>query len=100
VVGHARAGAHAREADAKKTTNGNAKRGTQLPRTFALTGDMRRWAKETFGAGPPLAEEFQRFCDYHRARGSVFRDWEAAWRNWMRKAVEYAEERHGSTAAR
>ena len=29
------------------------------------------------------------FRDHHRAKGSTMKDWDAAFRNWLRKAVEY-----------
>jgi hypothetical protein len=65
------------------------KRAVPLPTIMTLTPEMRRWAQTTFGSGPSLQAEFDKFCDYHRAKGSVFRDWDAAWRNWMRNAVRY-----------
>lgn len=33
-------------------------------------------------------EEFQAFRDYHKSRGSVFKDWRAAWRTWVRNAAK------------
>ncbi len=38
--------------------------------------------------------EFAKFRDYHRARGTRFTDWLAAWRNWARKAIEMKETSH------
>lgn len=32
--------------------------------------------------------EARKFRDYHRSKGTMFVDWMAAWRNWIRKAVE------------
>lgn len=33
------------------------------------------------------------FLDYHRAKGSRFADWNAAWRNWMRRVEKYSARR-------
>lgn len=34
--------------------------------------------------------EFIRFVDFHRAKRTVFVDWSAAWRNWVRRSAEFA----------
>ena len=33
--------------------------------------------------------EFQKFRDHHLARGSLMKDWMAAWRTWLRRGDEY-----------
>lgn len=38
-----------------------------------------------------LAEQRDAFVDYHTAKGSVYKDWDAAFRNWCRNAVKFAE---------
>jgi hypothetical protein len=40
-----------------------------------------------------VERETAQFLDYHRARGSVFKDWAAAWRTWMRNAAKFQPER-------
>ncbi|WP_157043615.1 hypothetical protein [Nitrobacter hamburgensis] len=37
------------------------------------------------------ANEFDRFIDHHRAKGSTFADWEAASRTWLRNSVKFAQ---------
>lgn len=77
-------------------------RGSRLPNGFRATEEMHAWAeRET----PVVAvvSETERFCDYWRgvpgAKGRKL-DWEATWRNWMRKAGEYAQPRtNGNTPA-
>lgn len=74
-------------ADKPRTT----KRGTRIPDDFAVTDDMIAWAREhTPHVG---ARETEAFVDYWRsapgAKG-VKVDWEATWRNWMRRAQENA----------
>ena len=32
--------------------------------------------------------------DHHKAKGSKFADWSAAWRTWATKAVEFARKDH------
>jgi hypothetical protein len=46
------------------------------------------WAKEKF---PEVDEpkEREKFVDYWRSRGEARKDWDAAYRNWIRKAAEY-----------
>jgi hypothetical protein len=38
-------------------------------------------------------DEFERFADYHRAKGSVFANWDAAWRTWVRNGIKFDSER-------
>lgn len=37
-----------------------------------------------------LREELPKFSDYHRSKGSVMKDWQAALRNWIRNAAKWA----------
>jgi hypothetical protein len=39
--------------------------------------------------GVDLRREFEKFCDYNRAKGNVYKDWHLALNNWIRKAAEY-----------
>ncbi len=68
------------------------RRGTRIPADFAITDSMTAWAAEKIPPDVDLLEETQRFRDYWTAipgaRG-VKLDWEATWRNWMRKAAEF-----------
>lgn len=64
-------------------------RGSRLPDDFAVTDEMRQWARAKVPAVP--ASEHERFCDYWRGQpGAKGRkvDWVATWRNWMRKAAD------------
>jgi hypothetical protein len=65
----------------------------QFPEDFAVTAELRTWAVD--GGVGDVDRETLAFADYHRAKGTVFRDWHAAWRTWMRNAVKFAGERHG-----
>ncbi len=73
------------EAVAKATP----KRATAAPSAFLLDDDLRRWATEN-APSVDLDRETARWLDHHRAKGSTFKDWRAAWRTWMSRAVDYA----------
>lgn len=59
------------------------KKGSQLPESFQPKECHQQLAAEL---QVDLATEFAAFTDYHRSRGSVFKDWDAALRNWLRNA--------------
>jgi uncharacterized protein YdaU (DUF1376 family) len=64
------------------------KRACQLPSNFepVLTEIAQQHADRL---GPSrLANELQRFRDYHAARGSTMKDWQAAFRTWLSNAVD------------
>lgn len=44
-----------------------------------------------------IDDEAERFRDYHLARGSRFRDWDAAWRTWIGNALKFAASRGGNS---
>lgn len=69
------------------TARNDTRRGTRIPADFRATTDMITWAREhTPGVG---AAETAAFIDHFTAapgvRGSKV-DWQATWRNWMRRA--------------
>lgn len=71
-----------------RTTQG-AKRATALPDGFTITDQMRAWARDN----TPLVDldvKLGEWMDYWRGRGATMKDWEATWRNGMRKQQEFA----------
>jgi len=67
----------------------------RLPETFALTPERQATARAE-AVNPE--REFARFCDHWRAAsGSTARkhDWDAAWRNWCRKAKDMVPRPNG-----
>jgi hypothetical protein len=78
----------------KELTTGSRKRATQAPTDFEITDAMRAWAREK-APGVNLDTETERFLNHSRAKGSAWKDWNAAWRNWMLKAAEYAPTGNG-----
>lgn len=78
------------DAPAGPTPAAKAKRSTGAPDHIAVTDDMRTWARTKGLDASRLATETERFLDHHRAKGSTFKDWTAAWRTWMSRSVDYA----------
>ena len=44
--------------------------------------------------------ETDKFCDFHIAKGSIYKDHQAAYRNWCRNAIKFSAERRASSANR
>jgi hypothetical protein len=62
-------------------------RATQLPSNFAPKD------ADNFAEKYPelyLQETLEAFLDHHTAKGSTFKDWDAAWRTWCRNAKKWA----------
>lgn len=75
-------------------------RATVLKHGWQPSEGLVLWAKEKY---PTIdsAYETDKFRDYHSAKGSAFKDWDAAWRNWMRNANAYqANTRTSSSGSR
>ena len=69
-----------------------AKRATSIPDPFALEDtfvDALRKKHPSLDIG----EQIDAFVDFHTAKGSVFKSWDAAFRTWCRNAVKFAEPR-------
>jgi len=55
---------------------------------FVPTDSSLKWAA-TKTLSYLVDLETEKFINYHQSRGTKFKDWQAAWRNWMLKAQEY-----------
>jgi len=64
-----------------------AKRRKQLPDDFMPSDAGMQFAAER---GLNVGEELQKFSDFHRAKGSVMLDWQAAWRTWASNAKTFS----------
>jgi hypothetical protein len=62
------------------------KRAHALPDDFQVTELMAAWARKEC-PGIDIKAETEKFKDWHRAKGSLFKDWAAAWRTWMRRTT-------------
>jgi len=69
-----------------------AKKARSIPDRFALSDSLRE-AMMVRHPSLELDEQVDAFVDFHTAKGSVFRDWDAAFRTWCRNAVKFAEPR-------
>lgn len=79
------------EKTSSSTTSSRAapKRASAAPARLEITPDMRAWAR-TNKITCDLVDETDAFLDHHRAKGSTFKDWAAAWRTWMRNTAKFA----------
>lgn len=68
------------------------RRARTLSKDFSLTVEMQAWAREKF---PDIdhQKETEKFIDHARANNRKQVDWQAAWRNWIRKADEFSKQR-------
>lgn len=79
--------------EVKEKRGARKRRATPLPDGFALSAELTAWT-EAKGLDPKtVASEFERFCNWHRAKGSTFVDWNAAWRTWVGKHLEFRQAR-------
>lgn len=89
-------GSSSREVTGRTTQGGGtrAKRArTKIPRDFAVTAEMVEWAR----AECPLVDgrrATDAFVDHFVGTGDTKADWNATWRNWMRRDQAAAERRH------
>jgi hypothetical protein len=59
-----------------------------MPDVFKPNDTHRRLAAEL---RLDLARELTSFCDHHKSHGSAFKDWDAAFRTWLRRAREFKD---------
>lgn len=68
---------------------------SELPDDFptdeAKKEAVERWL--SLGVGLDVELEAANFRDHHKAKGTRFRDWRAAWRMWTRNSAKYAKAR-------
>lgn len=69
------------------TPSGVVKRATQIS-NFTPNDAHNDFAANN---GLRLSVELEKFTDYHKAKGSTMKDWDAAFRTWLRNAVEFAK---------
>lgn len=69
------------------------KSATRAPDSFEIAEPMWAWAQEQGVPHERIETETAKFLDHHKAKGTTFSDWPAAWRKWMRNVVEFAAAR-------
>lgn len=83
------------DTEEKEEPNGSSKketskRGTRLPKDWALSKPLGDWAVEKGLPPSAVREEAAKFRDYWIGKAGsagVKLDWPATWRNWVRKAI-------------
>jgi phage replication O-like protein O len=61
---------------------------SQIPNEFKLTPEMKSFALSR-GLNGNCESVFESFCNYHKAKGSIMKDWNAAWRTWVLNEVKF-----------
>lgn len=76
-------------------------RAARLPLDWEIPDEWIDWALGEFPGMPVTFARQQSltFKDYWISRGRPMVDWQATWRNWMRKAVEDHRRKHGRPGA-
>jgi hypothetical protein len=64
------------------------KKATAAPAEFPITDKMQAFATK-HGINGNIQTITDHFLDFHRAKGSTFKDWTAAWRTWVRNEVKF-----------
>lgn len=98
--GNRKNGAGAPYIEPPKEPASTTKRGTRIPDDFTPDESMRSWYRDNIGAAVNGVLEHEKFMDYWRSRSgqiAVKKDWPAAWRNWMRSALERAPRDYRTT---
>lgn len=62
------------------------RRASQIPNDFIPKQNHHDLANELH---VDLNQEFLQFKDYHKAKGTVFKNWDAAFNNWLRNAKKF-----------
>ncbi|HDL7826263.1 TPA: replication protein [Yersinia enterocolitica] len=70
-----------------KSPSEKTSKSTQRPAGFSPSEAHTEMASEM---GVNLQSEFGAFCDYHEAKGSTFKSWDAALRTWIRNAAKFS----------
>lgn len=71
------------------------KKAHQLPEGWQPNDGHRTYAETNCLI---IDEEAAGFRDHHQARGSTMKDWDAAFRTWLRNGVKFAAERNANKA--
>lgn len=67
------------------------KRASTVPQDFELSERVLTWASKTDNnfTREQMESQIPEFVDHHTAKGTAFKDWDAAFQNWMRRARRY-----------
>ena len=65
------------------------KRARSYPENFQASEEVKAWAK--IKRLPDPETHLEAFRDYHTSKGSTFKDWDAAFRTWIRNAARFKD---------
>jgi hypothetical protein len=71
-----------KEEETKGERTGRAARATPAPDVFPVSDEMRQWATAN-APGVDVDLQTERFLNRNRAEGKTYKDWTAAWKNWV-----------------
>jgi hypothetical protein len=72
----------------------------QLPEDWAPGDRNVLWVKSHYEAtDAQIAREAAKFGDYHRSRGNLMADWDAAWRTWWQNDFHKIPRKKGPASA-
>lgn len=66
---------------------------TSIPDNFTPSAQIQETFEAKYGSVLSYEETLEAFTDHHLANGSKFKDWDAAFRTWCRRAVTYQKPR-------
>ena len=72
------------------------KRGVSIPEGWVPSGKNIEDARIQDLTDREIDHEADRFRDYHLARGTVFKSWDAAWRTWVSNAKKWGKQNRRS----
>lgn len=81
-------------------SGGQPKRRTRLPDGWKPTEADIAWQRDKGISDATARHEFEIFRDHWKGNGETKADWSATWRNWLRRAPEFARNGHASEPAR
>ena len=91
--------ANRKEVEVEKREASAPQRRSQLPEGWGPTPELLAWVRETLPTVNPVTET-AKFSDHHRAKGTVMLKWDLAWRNWMRRSLEFSGGQQAPTPSR
>lgn len=67
------------------------KKAVQLPENWVPSDTNIKYARERDFTDQEIEHEAEQFRNYHHAKGSTFKSWDAAWRTWLGNARKFAQ---------
>jgi len=65
------------------------KNATSMPDNYTPSASIQETFESKYGSVLSYEETLEAFTDYHLAKGSRFKDWDAAFRTWCRNAITF-----------